>query len=269
VPENESTEIHADGADQSTDPQHLSADVARHPAPGRFSGRGRYLVVALVALAGLGLAGVAAAAVDHGGASTAVAVDEQARTDAAQRANRSARDRAITPSESASPTASASATAQPSPTATKAAPAKPAAKKAAPATKAKAAWVNPMPGAEITSCFGIRGGILHAGIDLAQPAGTAIHAAAAGTVTGAGWLYTGYGISVTIDHGNGYLTHYAHQSRTVVQAGQHVSAGDIIGYEGATGDATGPHLHFEVHHGLWNQIDPAPWLRARGVDLGC
>ena len=43
----------------------------------------------------------------------------------------------------------------------------------------------------------------------------------------------------------------------------------MIGYEGSTGDSTGPHLHFEVHQGMWNQIDPAPFMRARGVDLGC
>jgi murein DD-endopeptidase MepM/ murein hydrolase activator NlpD len=126
-----------------------------------------------------------------------------------------------------------------------------------------------MPGAETTSCWGQRWGVLHAGIDLAQPAGTKIHAAGAGTVVAAGWVYAGYGISVVIDHGNGFLTHYAHQSRTTVQVGERVSAGQVIGYEGSTGDSTGPHLHFEVHKGLWNQIDPAPWMRARGVNLGC
>ncbi|MFD0823790.1 M23 family metallopeptidase, partial [Micromonospora zhanjiangensis] len=130
--------------------------------------------------------------------------------------------------------------------------------------------VSPMPGAGTTSCFGLRGGVQHAGIDLAEPAGTPIHAAAAGTVTDAGWAFSGYGISVVIDHGNGYLTHYAHQERTVVAVGQRVKAGQLIGYEGATGDANGPHLHFEVHQGtLWNQIDPTPFMRQRGVNLGC
>jgi murein DD-endopeptidase MepM/ murein hydrolase activator NlpD len=115
----------------------------------------------------------------------------------------------------------------------------------------------------------MRWGVLHAGIDLAEPAGTPIHAAGAGTVVTAGWAYSGYGISVVIDHGNGVLTHYAHQSSTAVKVGQRVTAGQTIGYEGSTGDSTGPHLHFEVHLGLWNQVDPAPWMRARGVDLGC
>lgn len=126
-----------------------------------------------------------------------------------------------------------------------------------------------MPGAAVTSCYGQRWGTLHAGIDLALPSGTPIRAAAAGTVTQAGDASDGYGNSVFIDHGNGYLTHYAHQSRIAVTVGQKVKAGQVIGYEGATGDATGPHLHFEVHQGMWNQIDPAPFMRARGVDLGC
>ena len=126
-----------------------------------------------------------------------------------------------------------------------------------------------MPGAENTSCFGQRWGVLHAGLDLAAPENTPIHAAGAGTVVEAGWAYSGYGISVVIDHGNGYLTHYAHQNKVAVKVGQKVSAGQLIGYEGSTGDSTGPHLHFEVHKGMWNQVDPGPWMRSHGVDIGC
>jgi murein DD-endopeptidase MepM/ murein hydrolase activator NlpD len=235
-------------------------EVIRHRVRTRLAGRARFVVPAAVALIGLALTGVSAAVSSGGddGAPTelaAVAANQQARTDAAERADRAQR-------------------AAPSPSATTQAPSKaatPAAPKAAATTKAapKPAWVSPMPGAGTTSCFGMRWGVLHAGIDLAADAGTPIHAAGAGTVIGAGWLYTGYGISVVIDHGNGYLTHYAHQSRVAVQAGQKVVAGQLIGYEGSTGDSTGPHLHFEVHQGLWNQIDPAPWMRARGVNLGC
>ena len=126
-----------------------------------------------------------------------------------------------------------------------------------------------MAGAQTTSCFGMRWGVQHAGVDLALPANTPIRAAAAGTVVSSGWAYPGYGISVVIDHGNGYLTHYAHQNRAVVQVGDKVAAGEVIGYEGSTGDATGPHLHFEVHQGMWHQVDPAPFMRERDVDLGC
>ena len=84
----------------------------------------------------------------------------------------------------------------------------------------------------------------------------------------AGWVYSGYGISVVIDHGNGFLSHYAHASQTRVAVGQRVAPGQSIAV-GVTGDSTGPHLHFEIHQGLWHQIDPAPWLRARGVTVGC
>jgi murein DD-endopeptidase MepM/ murein hydrolase activator NlpD len=224
-------------------------------------------VPAAILLLGLPVAAVSAA-VSGGGheppASTlAVAAGQESRADAANRA-----DRAERPSASVSPSASTPAPAK------AAAPQTAKKQEAAPApkattTKAAPAWVTPMPGAEITSCFGQRWGVLHAGIDLAADAGTPIHAAAAGTVLAAGWMYAGYGISVMIDHGGGVQTHYAHQSGTVVQPGQKVKAGQIIGYEGSTGDSTGPHLHFEVHQGLWNQLNPAPFMRARGVNLGC
>ncbi|MFF5174815.1 M23 family metallopeptidase [Micromonospora sp. NPDC000089] len=250
---------------------------ARHRR--RLPRRGRALVVGAVALVGLGLAGASVVALDRHDApgTTAVALDAEARAGAAARADRSARE---TPSPSATPSPStAGPTASPTPTATrkatptkKATPTRKASPKPAPKKTAKPqpAWVIPMKGAEITSCYGQRWGTLHAGIDFAMPAGTPIHAAAAGTVVKAGDAGDGYGNSVFIDHGNGYLTHYAHQSSLKVSVGEKVAAGEVIGYEGATGDATGPHLHFEVHQGqMWNQIDPAPFLRARGIDVAC
>ncbi|PZF82950.1 M23 family metallopeptidase, partial [Micromonospora endophytica] len=174
-----------------------------------------------------------------------------------------------TPTPSASPTASASPSPKPSPKATKKATAKPKPKPTKSAAK-KSSWVIPMAGATITSCYGPRWGTLHAGIDFALPAGTPVRAAFGGTVTKAGDVGDGYGISVVIDHGNGYLTHYAHLSTAKVGVGDKVSTGQTIGLEGSTGDSTGPHLHFEVHQGqMWNQIDPAPFLRARGIDVAC
>jgi murein DD-endopeptidase MepM/ murein hydrolase activator NlpD len=140
------------------------------------------------------------------------------------------------------------------------------------ATAAQAAstgWAHPMPGSETTSCFGPRWGTQHAGLDLAAAEGTPVYAVGAGTVVDSGWLYSGYGISVLVDHGDGTLTHYAHLREALVSAGDAVTAGQQIGGEGSTGDSTGPHLHFEVHAGMWNQIDPGPWMAARGVDLGC
>lgn len=136
--------------------------------------------------------------------------------------------------------------------------------------QAKPTRVSPMPNARTTSCFGERWGTLHAGIDLAMPENTPVQAAGAGVVRDAGWLYRGYGNSVVIDHGNDVLTHYAHLNSIAVRKGQIVQPGDVIGYEGSTGDSTGPHLHFEVHiGGLWKQVDPQPWMKARGVDLNC
>lgn len=249
--------------------------VARHRAATWFSGRRAYLAAAFAVVIGLGVTGVALANArpDSDRPATTVAADEQDRARAAQRADRADRAETASPTTaaSASPTTAAEASPSPTATATKRAAAEAAPKKATQAAtaKAKPAWVHPMPGATVTSCFGMRWGVLHAGIDLAMPADTPIRAAGAGTVVAAGWAYPGYGISVVVDHGNGFLTHYAHQSRTAVQVGDRVAAGQVIGYEGSTGDSTGPHLHFEVHNGLWNQVDPAPWMRSRGVNLGC
>lgn len=135
--------------------------------------------------------------------------------------------------------------------------------------KGRPAWVSPMPDAKTTSCFGPRWGTQHKGLDLALPENAPVHAAGAGTVAAAGWTYQGYGISVVVDHGDGHLTHYAHLNRTTVRTGDHVKPGDRIGFEGNTGDSTGPHLHFEVHKGMWNQLNPGPWMKERGVDLKC
>jgi murein DD-endopeptidase MepM/ murein hydrolase activator NlpD len=131
-------------------------------------------------------------------------------------------------------------------------------------------WVHPMPEARVTSCFGQRWGRLHAGVDLAAADGTRIRAAGAGTVTLAG-VEAGYGNAVLIDHHNGYLTHYGHMSALTVKIGQQVAVGEQIGNEGSTGHSTGPHLHFEVHKGTYqNPIEPTAWLHEHGVDIaGC
>ncbi|GIJ81166.1 Murein DD-endopeptidase MepM and murein hydrolase activator NlpD, contain LysM domain [Micromonospora phaseoli] len=246
---------------------------ARHRR--RLGWRARYLVVGAVTLVGLGVGGAVATTRDGGPTPSPVSVDAQARAEAAARADRSGREPVTpaatdspAPTPSASPTASP--TAKPSPRATKATKATTATRKPAKSTPPKASWVLPMAGASITSCYGPRWGTLHAGIDFALPAGTPVRAAFGGTVTKAGDVGDGYGISVFIDHGNGYLTHYAHLSTARVGVGEKVSTGQTIGLEGSTGDSTGPHLHFEVHQGqMWNQIDPVPFLRARGIDVGC
>ena len=91
----------------------------------------------------------------------------------------------------------------------------------------------------------------HRGVDITAPYGTPIYAADAGTVIAAQWHNhptMSWGYYVEIDHGNGYKTLYAHMSSFVVQAGQTVEKGQLIGYVGATGAATGPHCNFEMYY---------------------
>lgn len=94
--------------------------------------------------------------------------------------------------------------------------------------------------------FGPRGDRFHAGIDLLAATGTPVIAAAAGRVTWAGRRGGGWGKLVTIAHAAGVRTMYAHLSRIRVRVGEWVAGGTVIGRVGSTGDATGPHLHFEV-----------------------
>jgi murein DD-endopeptidase MepM/ murein hydrolase activator NlpD len=106
--------------------------------------------------------------------------------------------------------------------------------------------------------FGPRGDRFHAGVDLLAPAGTPVEAAAAGRVA---WAATrdGWGLLVVVAHRGGVRTMYAHLSRINVRVGQWVSGGTVLGRVGATGDATGPHLHFEVRvDGA--AVDPLPHL---------
>lgn len=99
---------------------------------------------------------------------------------------------------------------------------------------------------------------LHTGIDLNAGAGTAIKAAASGSVILAR-TYGGYGRAVVIDHGGGLSTLYAHQSSILVSEGQRVERGEVIGYVGCTGYCTGPHLHFETRE--WGTpVDPMKYL---------
>lgn len=104
---------------------------------------------------------------------------------------------------------------------------------------------HPLPSLSVSSNFGEWRGYAHAGIDFQCPIGTPIYAAASGTVTQAS--YSGaYGNIVSISHGGGLSTRYAHMASMVVSVGQSVSRGQLIGFVGMTGNSTGPHLHFEV-----------------------
>jgi peptidoglycan hydrolase-like protein with peptidoglycan-binding domain len=112
----------------------------------------------------------------------------------------------------------------------------------------------------VGSPFGPRGDAFHPGIDIEAVIGAPVHAAASGKVRFAGWNAGGYGNLVTVKIGGGVTTMYAHLSEVDVHAGEVVTAGQQLGLVGATGEATGPHLHFEVRmHGA--AVDPLPALR--------
>jgi murein DD-endopeptidase MepM/ murein hydrolase activator NlpD len=116
----------------------------------------------------------------------------------------------------------------------------------------------------ITSPFGYRMHpvfhrmILHAGMDIAAATGTTVAAAAGGTVIIAGWGGN-CGNMITLDHQGGLSTTYCHLSQIFVGTGQEVQRGQAIGAVGATGDATGPHLHFQVMQN-GNPVDPMGYL---------
>ena len=110
----------------------------------------------------------------------------------------------------------------------------------------------------VVSPYGMRWGQLHAGIDIAVPAGTPIRAAASGTVVLAAYT-DGYGNYTCIDHGGGISTCYAHQSSYAVSSGQSVDQGQVIGSVGCTGHCFGDHLHFEVRVN-GSPVDPLGYL---------
>ncbi|HET8952261.1 MAG TPA: peptidoglycan DD-metalloendopeptidase family protein [Solirubrobacteraceae bacterium] len=110
----------------------------------------------------------------------------------------------------------------------------------------------------IVSGFGSRWGRLHAGVDIAVPAGTPIRAAQSGRVVLLGWT-GGYGNYTCIQHTGGLSTCYAHQSRYGTSMGASVSQGDVIGYVGCTGHCFGDHLHFETRIN-GSPVNPAGYL---------
>jgi murein DD-endopeptidase MepM/ murein hydrolase activator NlpD len=103
----------------------------------------------------------------------------------------------------------------------------------------------PLSSYRITSPFGYRWGSFHSGIDLAAPTGNTVSASDGGKVTIAGW-YGNYGYLVEIDHGNGVITRYGHNSKILVKVGQKVAQYETIAKVGSTGRSTGPHVHFEI-----------------------
>jgi murein DD-endopeptidase MepM/ murein hydrolase activator NlpD len=124
----------------------------------------------------------------------------------------------------------------------------------------------PVAGGYISSYFGRRADPFnghrgfHAGLDIATPKGTSVHAVAEGMVTYAG-VRSGYGKVVEIDHGNGYMTRYAHNRKLLVHPGERVRVGTIIAKSGSTGRSTGPHVHFEVWYKN-HPVNPLAYVRS-------
>ena len=120
----------------------------------------------------------------------------------------------------------------------------------------------------LSSLFGYRnyyiGSSFHRGIDLAGHYGDPVLASDGGVVIFSG-VYSGYGNLVEIQHDNGDVTYYAHNSKNLVEVGDIVYQGDIIAEQGATGVASGVHVHFELHPEGGAAVDPIPYLPEEGT----
>ncbi|MFM9453218.1 LysM peptidoglycan-binding domain-containing M23 family metallopeptidase [Streptomyces europaeiscabiei] len=130
----------------------------------------------------------------------------------------------------------------------------------------------PIQGATVGTAYKIAGSMwssgYHTGVDFVAPTGTTLKSVGAGTVVSAGWGGA-YGNQVVIKLADGYYAQYAHLSSISVSAGQSVSGGQQIGLSGATGNVTGPHLHFEIRTtpNYGSDIDPLAYLRSKGVSV--
>jgi len=132
-------------------------------------------------------------------------------------------------------------------------------------------WVKPVDSG-IGTAYGVQGSEWssghHTGVDFHATTGTPVKAVHEGTVVKAGWGGA-YGNEIIIKHATGVYTEYAHLSSISVKVGEKVSTGRMIGLSGATGNATGPHLHFEVRTGIayGTDIDPVKFLADKGISL--
>lgn len=126
-------------------------------------------------------------------------------------------------------------------------------------------WYTPTTNFKVTSKYGYRGDPFtgewefHNGVDLAAPKNTPIVAARSGKVTFTGYQKGGAGNYIWINHGDGYKTIYMHMTRYIVEQGEYVEAGQIIGYVGSTGYSTGNHLHFGIKYN-GSYVDPLKYI---------
>ncbi|MGP4047014.1 M23 family metallopeptidase [Streptomyces sp. 2A115] len=163
------------------------------------------------------------------------------------------------------------ATAAPEAAAPKAAAPKAAAPKAAD-TASATGFTLPIEGASVGTPYKMSGSMwssgYHTGVDFAAPTGTSLKAVGAGTVVSAGWGGA-YGNQVVLQLADGRYAQYAHLSSLSVSAGQTVTGGQQVGLSGATGNVTGPHLHFEIRTtpDYGSDLDPLAYLRGKGVSI--
>ncbi|GAA3992089.1 M23 family metallopeptidase [Streptomyces marokkonensis] len=133
-------------------------------------------------------------------------------------------------------------------------------------------FASPVPGGSVGTPYHQTGSMwssgYHTGTDFVVPTGTSLKAVGAGTVVSAGWGGA-YGNQVVIQLADGHYAQYAHLSSLSVSAGQSVTAGQQVGLSGATGNVTGPHLHFEIRTtpDYGSDVDPISYLRSHGVSL--
>ncbi|MDV9173390.1 LysM peptidoglycan-binding domain-containing M23 family metallopeptidase [Streptomyces sp. W16] len=147
------------------------------------------------------------------------------------------------------------------------------AKQSSDTTSTSSGYTLPVTGGTIGTGYRVAGSMwssgYHTGVDFVVPTGTTVKAVAAGTVVSA--AYDGaYGNEVVIRHADGEYSQYAHMSQLSVSAGQTVTEGQQIGLSGATGNVTGPHLHFEIRTTPYygSDVDPVAYLRSHGVTVG-
>ncbi|MEV5417674.1 M23 family metallopeptidase [Streptomyces albogriseolus] len=139
-------------------------------------------------------------------------------------------------------------------------------------TAPSSGFASPVPGGGLGTAYKVAGSMwssgYHTGVDFSVPTGTSLKAVGAGTVVSAGWGGA-YGNQVVIQLNDGHYAQYAHLSSLSVSAGQTVSAGQQVGLSGATGNVTGPHLHFEIRTGpdYGSDVDPVSYLRSKGVSI--
>lgn len=127
------------------------------------------------------------------------------------------------------------------------------------------AWHLPLPRTVVSSAFGPRWGRVHEGVDLVAPEGTVVQAVRGGRVQRASEAGS-LGLSVELLHEEGWSSRYGHLSAIQVAPGDRVAAGEALGRVGATGRATGPHLHLEVRQDEV-PVDPLPLFAPQGRDV--